>query len=125
MPDAIADTYALFAALDGAPAYRRSFVGGNVGTTALNLVEFAYGLVRRGHDERLDELLDPFLELVVEPDPEVVARAARFKEARREAGARCSFVDAWGYATAQWLGVPFLTGDEDFRGVPGVRFLKA
>jgi hypothetical protein len=27
--------------------------------------------------------------------------------------------------TALSLGVPFLTGDEDFRGVPGVRFVKA
>ncbi|MGQ0535255.1 MAG: hypothetical protein ACT4PT_04205 [Methanobacteriota archaeon] len=36
-----------------------------------------------------------------------------------------SFVGAWGYATARCLELPFRTGDDCFRGVPGVKFVKA
>jgi predicted nucleic acid-binding protein len=125
LPDVLADTYALFAAVDGARAYRRYFLRSSVATTALNVVEFAFGLLRRGQAAKLGELLPPFLDLVVEPGRAVVEEAARFKRDRLLAGANCSYVDAWGYATSRSLGVPFLTGDEDFRGVPGVRFVKA
>lgn len=125
MPDAFADTYALFAAVDGSRAYKPYFAAGKLATTALNLVEFAYGLRRRRLARELDALLPPLFDLVVEPERGVVAEAARFKAERLEAGAKCSFVDAWGYATARSLAVPFLTGDEAFRGVPGVKFLKA
>ena len=125
MTDFFADTYALFAALQGAPAYAEQFEARRGATTALNVVEFAYGLRRRDLAAHLPSVLPPVLDLVVQPPHSVVDRAARFKAERREAGAPCSYVDAWGYATARWLDVPFLTGDDDFRGVPGVRFLKA
>lgn len=125
MANVFADTYALFAAVDGARAYKPHLVEGEVATTALNVVEFAYGIHRRGLAARLDELLPPLLDLVVEPERSVVADAAIFKAERLAAGARCTFVDAWGYATARSLKLPFLTGDEDFRGVPGVKFVKA
>ena len=125
MPEVLADTYALFAAVDGAKSYKGLFVDGGIVTTALNLVEFAYGMHRRGFSENLGDLLPPLLDVVVEPGRQVVAEAAQFKIDRLAAGARCSFVDAWGYATARSLGLPFLTGDEDFRGVPGVKFVKA
>lgn len=125
MASVFADTYALFAAVDGAKAYKPHFVEGEVATTALNVVEFAYGMRRRGFAAQLDALIPPLLDIVVEPERRVVSEAARFKSDRLDAGARCSFVDAWGYATARSLDLPFLTGDEDFRGVPGVKFVKA
>jgi predicted nucleic acid-binding protein len=125
LADLFADTYALLAHFDGAPSFRPHFAKGGVVTTALNAVEFAHGLLLRGLDDDVDRLLRPVLDIVVEPPHVAVAEAARFKRARREAGARCSYVDAWGYATARALDVPFLTGDEDFRGVPGVKFVKA
>ena len=125
LPKVFADTYAFFAVLDGATAYRPHMADGEVVTTALNALEFAYGLHRRGHGRRLDDLLPPILDLVVEPGDEIPSKAALFKVERLAAGARCSYVDAWGYATARSMGLPFLTGDEDFRGVPGVKFVKA
>lgn len=124
MVELVADTYALLAHYDGARAYR-PFFEQEIVTTALNAVEFAHALMVRGHTKRLGELLPPVLSIVVEPDHEVVQAAARFKHERRAAGAKCSYVDAWGYATARSLDAAFLTGDEDFRGVPGVKFVKA
>ncbi|MHB8604739.1 MAG: PIN domain-containing protein [Thermoplasmatota archaeon] len=124
MVEIVADTYALIAHYDGARSYR-PFFEAEIGTTALNAVEFAHALILRGHAKRLGDLMSPVLSIIVEPDRGVVEAAARFKHERRAAGAKCSYVDAWGYATARLLDAAFLTGDEDFRGVPGVKFVKA
>lgn len=125
MVDYFADSYALFAAIDNSKAYRPYFRDATLATTSLDLLEFAYGLHKRGRASKIDAVLPPFLDIVVEPRPQVAAEAAAFKHARISAGGKCSYVDAWGYATARSLDVPFLTGDEDFRGIPGVKFVKA
>lgn len=125
MPDFFADTYALVAHYKGSKAYAPIFAEGRALTTALNLVEFAHAVDRAGRGEDLRDLLAPLYSHVVDPPREAVLAAARFKRERLEAGAVCSYVDAWGYATARAFDLAFVTGDEDFRGVPGVRFVKA
>lgn len=120
-----ADTYALLAYVDGRAEYVRLLSGGDYATTALNACEYAHRILARGHGEALELAMPPVLDHVVQPGPEVPLAAAQFKLDRLRAGARCSYVDAWGYATARSLGLQFLTGDEDFRGVPGVKFVKA
>ncbi len=124
MTQVFADTYALLAHFDGTKAYTGLLVDGAFATTALNVTEVAYRLLQRGQAQDLGRVLPVLQRHVVEPNQSVIEAAARFKWARRQSGANCSYVDAWGYATAQHLGIPFLTGDEDFRGVPGVKFVK-
>lgn len=119
-----ADTYGLLAHVNGSPEYIRLLSGGDYVTTALNACEYAHKILARGQGDALELALPPILNKVVEPGPEVALAAAQFKLDRLLAGAHCSYVDAWGYATARSLGLPFLTGDEDFRGVPGVKFVK-
>lgn len=119
-----ADTYAFLAALDGSTAYRDVMAGATIRTTGPNVQEAAHALLRRGHTD-LGAYLGPLLGTVVREPSGVPEAAARFRFQRQQAGRDCSTVDAWGYATAQALGIPFLTGDEDFRGVPGVKFVKA
>ena len=125
MAKLFADTYALLGHVDGFPAYVRLLSDGDYVTTALNACEYAHKILMRGQGEALDLALPPILDHVVQPGPEVPLAAAQFKRDRLKAGAECSYVDAWGYATARSLGLQFLTGDEDFRGVPGVKFVKA
>lgn len=125
MVELFADTYALFAALDGSPRYRKPFIENQIVTTALNVTELAYGLMRRGVWDVAPHVLPPFRDMIVEPDRDVIEDAARFKHDRVAAGSPVSYIDAWGYATARSLGIPFLTGDDDFKGVPGVKFVKA
>jgi uncharacterized protein len=118
-----ADTYALVAHWEGRPAYR-SLANEEPVTTALNLLELGQVMLRR-RAPHVTEVLAAWQPRVVEPDPSIPLEAARFRLERQEAGADCSTVDVWGYATARHLGIPFLTGDRGFRGVPGVKFLKA
>lgn len=126
MADYLADSYALFAHVEDKASYRAYFDEHRAATTAMNLVELGYGLLRRGWPpEGVGRALDTLASVVVEPPTHVAMEAARFRRSMVQAGADCSYVDAWGYATAQWLGVPFLTGDDDFRKVPGVEFVKA
>ncbi len=119
-----ADTYGLLAHVDGSPEYIRLLSGGDYVTTALNACEYAHKILARGQADALALAMPPVMAKVVEPGQEVPLAAAQFKMDRLRAGAGCSYVDAWGYATARSLGLPFLTGDDDFRGVPGVKFVK-
>lgn len=126
MADLFADTYALWAFYNGSRPYRALFEGREMATTSINLVEFAAALLRAkaAREAELPVLLAPLRPMVHEPRPSVVEAAASFKAGMAAARRSCSHVDAWGYATARSLGVPFLTGDEAFRRVPHVEFVK-
>lgn len=118
-----ADSYAYLAAMQGSSRYRTLLAGNELVTTPLNVLEVAFALRRHGGD--VEAGTAPMLAHCVDVPHHVAVAAARFRAQRLEAGADCSTVDAWGYATASHLGLPFLTGDEAFRGVPGVKFVKA
>ncbi len=127
MADHFADSYALLAMLEGAENYRPYKQRPSLKTTQLNLLEVAYILHRR-HGFSTEELaahLAPLRPFVVTPAPTVIPKAAETKHQLRQLGKNVSYIDAWGYATARWLDIPFLTGDEDFRDVDGVEFVKA
>lgn len=118
-----ADTYALMAHFDGRASYR-GLLDEHFATTAVNLAEFAHTLLLRGRTD-VAELVGRLEHNLVEPSSKVAVAAAEFRRSANRAGGRISTVDAWGYATAQSLGMSFLTGDEEFRGIPGVTFVKA
>lgn len=124
MAEFFADSYAFVSALDGSKAYQRLLASGDFVTTRLNAVEVGYAMVLRGGKDLLATALPAILEKCVEPPPAAVAQAVAFRRERNQAGGKLSTVDAWGYATALGFGIPFLTGDEGFRGVPGVKFVK-
>lgn len=127
LADFFADSYALMAHLEDRPSYRTYFDSMRPVTTQMNLLEIAYILHRR-HGLSTDELashLAPMRPFVVTPAPTVIPQAAETKHQLRQLSKDVSYIDAWGYATARWLDIPFLTGDEDFRGLDHVEFVKA
>ena len=126
----LADTYAFIEAFTGHPRYGRILKAGGVVTTALNVLELHYSLLRTGvAAEEAERYSRATLRLAVDAPAEVAIAAARTRftmnERFRKAGseARISYVDAWGYETAQALEVPFLTGDPAFKGAAGVSFV--
>lgn len=125
MADYLADSYALVAHLKDAPPYRPYFDEADLAITSMHLVEVGYWLIKEDREAEMNDALGALHPLVVDPPARVAHEAARFRRSMVRSGADCSYVDAWGYATAQWLGIPFLTGDDDFRKVPGVEFVKA
>lgn len=122
--DYFADSFALVAFLEGNPRYVRIFRHKKLVTSALNVLEVYSTLLRRlSHEEARDSSI-PFLSLTVEVPPEVAIDAAEFRHSMRISKHDCSYVDAWGYAAAGYLKVPFLTGDPTFRRVEHVEFVR-
>ena len=126
----LADTYAFIEAFTGNPRYARIFRSGEVATTALNVVELHYSLLRRGvPTDEAEQLSRATLRLVVEVPAGVALAAAgtRFainqKNRKARSSRRASYVDVWGYEAARNLGLSFLTGDPVFKGMPNVTFV--
>jgi len=124
LPDLFADSYALVALLEGNERYVRIFRRKEVATSALNLLEVYATLLRRLDPAECRELTAGIVSMVVTVPPEVAFVAAEFRHSMRARRRDCSYIDAWGYAAAQHLGVPFLTGDPSFRHVEGVEFVR-
>ena len=127
----LANTYAFIEAFTGNPRYARILRSGQVVTTAANVLELHYSLLRREvPTEEAERLSRATLRLVVDVPSEVALAAARTRfdinERHRADGSRqrVSNVDAWGYEAARNLGLSFLTGDPVFKGLPGVAFVR-
>ncbi len=124
MVDLFADSYALVAVLEGNERYVRIFRRKDVVTSSLNLLEVYATLLRRIDPVESRELASGILAMIVPVPPEVAFIAGEFRQSMRSHRKDCSYIDAWGYAAAGNLGVPFLTGDPAFRGVEGVQFVR-
>lgn len=124
MVDLFADSYAIVALYEGNERYVRIFRRARVVTSAFNVLEVYATLLRRLAPAEAEEKARAILEIVREISPEVALDAAAFRQGMRLRKRDCSYVDAWGYAAAQSLGLPFLTGDPSFKGVPGVEFVR-
>ena len=117
------DTYALIEFLGGRQEFRRHAAQGIV-TTRWNLAELLVVDLRdRGEDAARNDFRR-FLGACADVKDEDLWDAARFRHEKRRRGRRFSFPDALGYTVARRLGLRFVTGDDPFRGLPGVLFQK-
>jgi predicted nucleic acid-binding protein len=124
LTDFLADSYAFIGLFEGNPRYVRIFHHRSVATTALNVLEVYATLLRRiERDEARSHAL-ALIRLVRDIPSEVAIAAGEFRQAMRERHQHCSYVDAWGYASAQALGARFLTGDPAFKGLENVEFVR-
>lgn len=120
----LADSYALIELLGGNPRYVPIFRSADVVTTALNVVEVYSALLQRVSREEAETDARACLARVVEVPHATALRAAEFRAEMHGRKRNCSHVDGWGYAASEILGRKFLTGDEAFRGLPNVEFVK-
>jgi predicted nucleic acid-binding protein len=124
LPDYFADSYALVAYLEGNPRYGRIFERKTLCTSALNILElYATLLPRLGRDQARASAV-PFLPLVISGGADVALVAGEFRQLMRDRKRDCSYVDAWGYAIARENGIPFLTGDNSFKSMENVEFVR-
>ena len=124
MADFLADSYAFIEAFGGNERYARIFRHRSVVTTALNVLEVYATLLRRIDRGEARSHALALLQLVHEIPSEVAMAAGEFRQAMRDRQRDCSYVDAWGYASAQALGMRFLTGDPAFKGLENVEFVR-
>ena len=113
------DTYAIFEFLRGNPSYKKYQEVIGI-TTIFNIAELNYCLKKEFGDLRADEITEKYAECIVPVLVEDVKSAMTFRHAHKG----LSIPDAIGYIVAKRVGSAFLTGDEGFRTLENVEFVK-
>jgi len=116
------DTYAFCEILAGNPRYAAFKVGSGVVTARMNLLELHYSVLLKSGKAAADKWYDGFLPYAIEMSDAVLKDASSLKA--RFKSRKLSYVDCIGYVLAKSLGLRFLTGDEQFRDLENVEFVK-
>ena len=118
-PACLFDTYAFFEIIRGNPSYRK-YAEIHAITTIFNLAELNYNLKKEKGRQVADKYVDKYKAFLVEVTLEDVKKAMDLKVGMKG----LSIPDVVGYTVAKRLGIKFLTGDEGFRNMPDVEFVK-
>ncbi len=113
------DSYALFEIIGGNPRYG-PYQDASIITAIFNLAELNYGLKKEVDHVKADEFTRKFSSSLVEVTVDDVTKAMSLRFKKKD----LSIPDAIGYTVAQRLNVRFLTGDDDFKDMPNVEFVK-
>ena len=116
------DTYALIEIGKGNPNYEPYKKDIKVLLNRLNLLELSYFLIREGRSNETKEIFGKFARFNVDYDEGILLNSAemKFKNLKQ----RISFIDCIGYNLAKKHNAKFLTGDESFRNMENVEFVK-
>ena len=117
------DTYAIIEFLKSNKSYVKYFKQRNI-TIRLNLMELYYKSLRDFGKELADKFYSMFLTFVVDFNDDAIKEAMEFRLKMRKDGKDFSYTDAIGYIVAKKNKVKFLTGDNEFKGLPNVKFVK-
>jgi predicted nucleic acid-binding protein len=119
------DSYAIIEFLVKNEKYRKYFTEHAGILTMLNLMEVSYALLKHLHAKSTINDLEAFLPYVTGFEVADVDAAMKMRlKLEREKKLNISYVDALGYHLARKHGVKFLTGDEHFKTLDNVEFVK-
>lgn len=113
------DTYALFKIIEGNPKYK-GYSNCRIIITIFNLAEFNYNLKKEMSKERADKYTRDYYYCIVKVGIDDIIKAMDLKTKHKN----LSIPDAIGYVIAKKYHVKILTGDEDFRDLENVEFVK-
>lgn len=116
------DTYAFYELMGGNKNYGPYAKGIAIVTTRLNLMELHYGLLVKYGKEEADKCYDRLVKFAVEVDDEIIKKSNEFRAYSK--GKNISYVDCIGYTIAKSRNIKFLTGDNQFKGLENVEFVK-
>ena len=115
------DSYAIIEIVSGNPNYSK-FKEEIIITTTLNLSEVYYALLRQTNENLADETLKKLNIQFLEITQEISIDAAKFRYKNKKE--KLSYADCIGYIIAQKNNMKFLTGDNKFKEVENVEFVK-
>lgn len=113
------DTYAFFEILRGSPYYAK-YKGCIIATTLFHLAELNYRLKKEFDVKTADRITESYRQFLVDVSLGDVKAAMTFRVKHKG----MSMADVIGYVVANRLGLTLLTGDEHFRALPNVEFVK-
>lgn len=116
------DTYALFEIVEGNENYRRFSKEVVIITTKMNLYELHYRLLQEFGYKFANTIFDKFSDRCINISDEDIKKASEMKHKLKKL--KMSYVDALGYAISMTRGIKFLTGDNAFKDLSGVEFVK-
>ena len=116
------DTYTIYQIAKGVESYSIFQKNIQIITSILNLYELYYSLHKENEKELAEEFFERLLPTCIDITEEDIKSAAKFR--LRNIKKKISYIDALGYILALRNNCLFLTGDEAFRGVENVKFVK-
>ncbi|MFH0816744.1 MAG: PIN domain-containing protein [Methanobacteriota archaeon] len=116
------DSYAIIEHLRGSQAYKKYFAEPDGVTTRFNLIEVYYCLL--DDPDIAEEVFSSFSSVLVEVSDGQLKRAMAKRRELKCRGLNIGYADAIGYVVARDRKLKFLTGDKEFRDLPGVEFVK-
>lgn len=115
------DTYAFFEIIKENKNYER-YLDEPIATTKLNISELYFGFLKSKNEDLAQTSLDKYYPFVMDFDENVIKEAAKLKILLNKRDV--SMTDCIGYCLARQLGIRFLTGDDAFRNLDNVEFVK-
>lgn len=119
------DIYALVCLIQDRPSYRR-FADSIILTTHYNLIELYYSVLQDYDERTAKAVYRRYKNCVVSVSDDIIfkAMALRLKLKRSNPKCNLSYVDCIGYECAKALKIPFVTGDNEFKDMDHVEFVK-
>ena|SRR3989338_10224614 len=120
----VLDTYAILGFIDGNPKYKEYLNNEISITTAFNMMEVYYKMLKKFDEESAEHVYDTLLLFEHHIEHETIKNAMKKRLKLKSEGKDISYVDAIGYQLAIELGAKFVTGDKEFEKLENVLFIK-
>ncbi len=117
------DSYAIIEFINNNARFISYFTENEGVTTLYNAMEVYYSILKEGGINEGKKALEMLNSIIIYPDLSYVEEAMKFRLENKEK--KLSYADCLGYTVAKRLKIKFLTGDEGFRNLPNVEFVKA
>lgn len=117
------DSYAIIEFVNGNEKFKVYFLENEGITTIYNVMEVYYSVLREESEEKAKKALELLKSLIIYPTLDDVEEAMKFR--LKFKNKRLSYADCLGYFLAKKTNIKFLTGDDGFKDLPNVEFVKA
>ena len=119
------DTYALMEYIGGNRSYLKYFSSNSqLNTSILNLMELYYHIIRDAGENAAEDSYTQFKQFTLPLTDDDVKNAMKVRLRLKSRRLDISYTDAIGYSLAERLGARFLTGDQAFKNLPNVEFVR-
>lgn len=115
------DSYAIIEMLKMSLTYEK-YRDEKITITLLNLLEITYFLLLSHGEQTAMQIFSRFKEFVVDVPDEIIIETVKFRAEHKRKS--LSYADCLGYCYAKHFKLLFLTGDDAFKGMPYVEFMK-
>lgn len=115
------DTYAIIEIIEDNKNYEK-YKEEDIITSILNAGELYYSLLKKNVEETAETWHERLKQSAVLVDSEIIKKAMKFRFENKSK--KFSFIDCVGYVIAKERNLIFLTGDDGFKDMENIEFVK-